>query len=177
MKTLICNVKGFFKTFLKRQNVLFLVLPVIALLAVTLFFSATTDKGKPFIAEHAKFINNNDSIAKKPNVDIKVNREYDENGNMIRYDSSYSYSYSSTNIDDEELKNFFNNWDFKYTSPFNNKFFDDFMNYDPFKDTKSFDPNAFGYELGKTFFDQLELLHKRDSLFLKEFVQHGIFVP
>jgi hypothetical protein len=30
-----------------------------------------------------------------PQTDIKVNKEYDENGNLIRYDSTYTYFYSS----------------------------------------------------------------------------------
>jgi hypothetical protein len=30
-----------------------------------------------------------------PKKDIKVNREYDENGNLIRYDSTYVYSWST----------------------------------------------------------------------------------
>lgn len=32
----------------------------------------------------------------EPKEDIKVNREFDENGNMIRYDSTYTWSWSST---------------------------------------------------------------------------------
>lgn len=35
----------------------------------------------------------------QPNTDIKVNKEYDDNGNLIRYDSTYSYSYSSDGTD------------------------------------------------------------------------------
>lgn len=31
----------------------------------------------------------------EPKVDIKVNREYDENGNVIRYDSTYTSTWSS----------------------------------------------------------------------------------
>ena len=40
-----------------------------------------------------------DSI--QPKTDIKVNKEYDEKGNLIRYDSSYSYYYS--NIENDSL--------------------------------------------------------------------------
>lgn len=29
----------------------------------------------------------------KPNYNVKVNKEFDEKGNLIRYDSTYSYSY------------------------------------------------------------------------------------
>jgi len=35
-----------------------------------------------------------DRKSKSPKEDIKVNREYDENGNLIRFDSLYSYSWS-----------------------------------------------------------------------------------
>ena len=31
----------------------------------------------------------------QPKTDIRVNREYDKNGNLIRYDSTYSYYYSN----------------------------------------------------------------------------------
>lgn len=31
-----------------------------------------------------------------PKIDIKVNRQFDENGNVIGYDSTYSYSYSDS---------------------------------------------------------------------------------
>ncbi len=32
----------------------------------------------------------------KPKVEVKVNKEYDENGNLIRYDSAYVWSYTNT---------------------------------------------------------------------------------
>ncbi|WP_282125209.1 hypothetical protein [Marinifilum flexuosum] len=38
-----------------------------------------------------------------PKKDLKVNKEYDEDGNLIRYDSSYVYSWSS-----DSTKQFFN---------------------------------------------------------------------
>jgi len=39
--------------------------------------------------------NKNDTIKVQPDVNIKVNKEYDENGNLIRYDSTYTYIYSN----------------------------------------------------------------------------------
>jgi hypothetical protein len=39
----------------------------------------------------------------EPKVDYKVNKEYDENGNLIKYDSTYIYYYS--NIDKKAMKN------------------------------------------------------------------------
>jgi hypothetical protein len=38
-----------------------------------------------------------------PKTNIKVNKEYDEQGNLIRYDSTYSYSYS--NMDNDSIPN------------------------------------------------------------------------
>ncbi len=39
----------------------------------------------------------------EPKIDINVNKEYDDNGNVIRYDSSYvkTYSYNGTLSEDE----------------------------------------------------------------------------
>lgn len=38
-----------------------------------------------------------------PKTNIKVNKEYDDQGNLIRYDSTYSYSYS--NMDNDSIPN------------------------------------------------------------------------
>ena len=35
-----------------------------------------------------------DTIA-KPKVDVRVNKKYDDKGNLLQYDSTYSYFYSS----------------------------------------------------------------------------------
>ncbi len=39
------------------------------------------------------------SLDNKPKVEVKVNKEYDENGNIIRYDSTYVWSYTNTTGD------------------------------------------------------------------------------
>jgi hypothetical protein len=50
-------------------------------------------------------IENNDTAKDKnnPKTNIKVNKEYDNQGNLIRYDSTYSYSYS--NMDNDTVFN------------------------------------------------------------------------
>ena len=45
-------------------------------------------------------VKNNEKVvpadsANKPQVSVKVNRQYDDKGNIIRFDSTYSYIYSS----------------------------------------------------------------------------------
>jgi len=54
-------------------------------------------------------------VKNKPQTNIKVNKEYDNKGNMIRYDSTYSWSYSSDGTNAEindsmmnEIKSHFN---------------------------------------------------------------------
>ena len=65
----------------------------------------------------------------KPDENITVNKEYDEHGNLTRYDSIYSYSYSSGNKLNDSIKmqfqRHFNNHSF-----FNDSFFDDFFKRD-----------------------------------------------
>ncbi len=39
----------------------------------------------------------------KPKTNVKVNKVYDDNGNLIRYDSIYTYYYS--NVEDDSLMN------------------------------------------------------------------------
>ena len=35
----------------------------------------------------------------KPNINVRVNKEFDSKGNLTRYDSTYSYVYKGGNID------------------------------------------------------------------------------
>lgn len=77
-----------------------------------------------------------------PKTNIKVNKEYDEDGNLVRYDSTYSYFYS--NIENETIKQdsifnlFKNNFNQRYffsDEPYFNDFFfeDSLLRYDFYK--------------------------------------------
>ncbi|MFL1011535.1 hypothetical protein [Flavisericum labens] len=76
----------------------------------------------------------------KPDENITVNKEYDDQGNLIKYDSIYSYSYSSNGKLSDSLKlqfqKHFNNHSF-----FNDSFFDDFFGKDSI--TGGFHPDDF----------------------------------
>jgi hypothetical protein len=85
-----------------------------------------------------------------PKTAIKVNKEYDKNGNLIKYDSTYSYYYSNIQnnpvLADSILNIFKNNFNEKYffsNAPyFNDMFFQDsLMFYDFYK--KDFFQNRF----------------------------------
>jgi hypothetical protein len=53
-----------------------------------------TKKGSSGLAETKKAAPlKGDSLA-KPRIDVKVNKQYDDKGNIVRFDSTYSYFYS-----------------------------------------------------------------------------------
>lgn len=88
-----------------------------------------------------------------PKEDVKVNREYDENGNLIKFDSIHSYSWSG----DTTLLKSFSPEDFK--KQFDNSF-------------SFFSDSTFG---GNSFFGNFDQMFahpfgaEQDSVFLKKF--------
>lgn len=76
---------------------------------------------------------NKDIKKNQPKEDIKVNREYDEQGNLIRFDSTYTYNWSGdttflnskgrTDLDQifKDHFNFFGDFDRQFLSHFGNK--------------------------------------------------------
>jgi hypothetical protein len=97
-------------------------------------------------------INNNGKQLKDslPQTNIKVNKEYDKNGNLIKYDSTYSTYYSSVKsnsiLKDSIFNNFKNQFNKSYyfsNQPFFKNFFfeDSLLMYDFYK--KDFFYNRF----------------------------------
>lgn len=86
--------------------------------------------------------NKEQTVTNLPQTSIKVNKEYDKNGNVIRYDSAYSYYYSNIKNDTskrdsifELFKNQFNSNYFFSNKPYFNDFFfqDSLLKYDFYK--------------------------------------------
>lgn len=70
------------------------VFPMFLIVSFILFSFVAQNKGQ------RNFINgkpdNEDSLkTNQPQVNYKVNKQYDENGNLVGYDSTFTYSYSS----------------------------------------------------------------------------------
>ncbi len=89
-----------------------------------------------------------DSI--QPDTIVKVNKKYDKNGNLIQYDSLYSYYYSNIAKDSvlrdsilSQFKKLFNEKYFFSEEPYFNKLFfeDSLLKYDFYK--KDFFSNRF----------------------------------
>lgn len=101
----------------------------------------------------------------QPKEDIHVNREFDQNGNLVKFDSIYSYSWSGDTLLTDSLHP--GNFAFPFGNNFNfppdSSFFDL-----PF--FQGFDPNTFGLfsqkqdSLMKKFRSQHHLQFKNDSI-------------
>ncbi len=112
----------------------------------------------------------------KPQTKIIVNKEYDESGNLVKFDSSYSYFYSSLDSDstfgDSSYslfqKDFFNSFP-NIQKPFLTDIFfeDSLLNYDFYKD--DFFSNRFRFN--RQSFDKL--FEKMDSLKNKFYKKHS----
>lgn len=79
-------------------------------------------------------VKNKDTI--KPKVNIKVYKEYDEKGNLISIDSTYTYFYSNIKNDSILEKEIFNNFRLDLNNqfkPFDSLFMKDFFQDSPFR--------------------------------------------
>ena len=101
------------------------------------------------------------AISSNPQTNIKVNKVYDKNGNIVRYDSTYSSYYSNVKdnkkLMDSIFDNFRNRFNDKFSfsdNPYFNNFFfqDSLLKYDFYK--KDFFINRFK-----------ENIRRMDSLF------------
>lgn len=101
------------------------ILVFLALLCSITGCYAQNDKSK------IKYATNSDTVHYRPQVNWKVNKEFDKQGNLIRYDSTYSWSYSGNSaklqIEDDSLFNSFKKqFDFGFPS-FTQEGFDDLI--------------------------------------------------
>ena len=111
----------------------------------------------------------------KPKIDYKVNKEYDENGNLIRLDSTYTYYYSNIDKDAMMKDSIFQkiNAHFNKHSPFGESFYDDFFQDDSFNEEDFFQEDFFRGNFKKNREMMNKMMQKMDSLknqfFIKEF--------
>ena len=120
-----------------------------------------------------------------PRTDVKVDKQYDSVGNLIRYDSTYSYYYSNiqddNNLRDSIFNDFRKQFERKYffsRNPyFNSLFFQDsLLNYDFYR--QDFFMNRFRNNM--MMMDSLfwEMDSLKNNFFNKQFVTPGpLMVP
>ncbi|PKP33317.1 MAG: hypothetical protein CVT99_02395 [Bacteroidetes bacterium HGW-Bacteroidetes-16] len=137
-------------------------------IAVTLVLSSCNGQEKQ---------NKNDKLGdvkNAPKEDIKVNKEYDKDGNLIRYDSTYTYFYSNIEknpITEDSIfynfrKMFDANYPFSFKPFFNDLFFEDsLMKYDFYK--KDFFSERFRQNMEQT----EKMFKEMDSIKNKYFME------
>jgi hypothetical protein len=104
-------------------------------------------------------------LQNQPKVDIKVNKKYDENGNLVQFDSSYSIVYSSPNATSNiQFFNFDNDSIFSQFK--NNMNVNPFTNDDFFRDFQSFgfDQNMFQMNPMQQLKQMEEMMNKMRNL-------------
>jgi len=137
----------------------------------------TKDADKTELKEHEE------TITEQPKGSWKVNKEFDDQGNLIRYDSIYSWSSNgkfddlSTLEKDSLLKSFKSRF-FTNFSDFENNGFDDVFSKDSLFSKRFFNDDFFESDFGKDFMDidkitqqmiakQKKFLEKYQSEFIK----------
>lgn len=142
----------------------------ILFLAITLIFSSC--KGQEKKLEDNKLSDTKNA----PKEDIIVNKEYDKDGNLIRYDSTYTYFYSNIENDTIAEDSIFTNfrkmfelqYPFSYKPSFNNFFFrDSLMKYDFYK--KDFFSERFkqNMEQSEKIFQEMDSI--KNKFFMEQF--------
>ncbi len=110
-----------------------------------------------------------------PHSSWKVNRKYDDKGNLIRYDSTYTWSYSSGGKSrqvnaDSVMASFRREFNVEFPSLFNKSFGDPVWSDSLFyKDFTS--PDYFMHKWENNYFDMRSMMLRMDSLrnaFLRE---------
>ena len=110
-----------------------------------------------------------DDTLSKPKVSVKVNKQYDDKGNIVKYDSSYSYFYSSPGgkamhlSNDSVYSQFRTFFDKKYPNFFHAQYDNVFFNDSLFKyDFFNNDYFMKRFEMNKKMFDRI--YQQMDSL-------------
>jgi hypothetical protein len=125
-----------------------------------LFFMACKDNSNKTIAQ-ATLLSRPDTSA-NPKTEVHVNKKYDEKGNLIRFDSTYSYRYvspggKSRNIETDTLFRHFKSYYLSnYDTMFNNNFGSIFFSDSLFK-YDFMQPDYFSkrFELNRKRFEQM----------------------
>jgi len=140
---------------------------IISLLTVVLLGSCSGQENK---RDQKKIVKQN-----APKTNIKVNKEYDKNGNLKSYDSTYTYYYSNIGQDSALAdsiftaftKNFKMSYPFSSEPYFNDLFFQDsLLKYDFYKE------DFFSERFKKNMEKMNQLFNEMDSLKNEFFLKH-----
>ena len=117
-----------------------------------------------------------DTTTSNPKIDIKVKKEYDKAGNIVRYDSSYIYIYkypdgSTKSLNIDSIFNHFQPYFFDKSFNLMRKPFYQFFEMDTIFQKHFFDQDYFMKQFEQEMFQFEKMMHEMDSLknlYLKE---------
>lgn len=153
---------------------------ILVFITVFLSFSCSGQKNE---TKKSEIQESEENIFKEPKGSWKVNKEFDENGNLIRYDSIYSWSSSNTfdNLlitERDSLIQSFKSRFFTNFSGFKNQGFEDLFAQDSLFSKQFFNNDFFASDFGQDFMNidkirqqmmerQKKFLEKYQSEFIK----------
>jgi hypothetical protein len=124
----------------------------------------TKGQSNPEKNNHAAVMNDSTN---KPKVNIQVNRRFDDKGNLIGFDSTYSTFYSNIKGDTSRMDSLMSHFDryfqdnhsSMFNNQFNSLFFDDSLRYPDFFHNDFFMKR---YELNDAYLR--DMMHRMDSI-------------
>ncbi len=133
------------------------------------FFILKTGKTSKAATSSEVFKERKDSIPNNPKVNIKVRKKFDDNGNLIGYDSTYSYEYVShggkaQKIEMDSLMKQFQPFFFQEGSTIMQDPFSDFFNNDSTQKDNFLDEHFFENQFNHNNFDFQNMFRQMDSL-------------
>lgn len=116
-----------------------------------------------------------ENIVAQPKGSWKVNKEFDDKGNLIRYDSIYSWSSNGkldefSNVDKDSLLQSFKSRFFNNFSDFKNRGFDDVFSKDSLFSKRFFDDDFFRSDFGRDFMD-IDKIRQQMIVMQKKFLE------
>lgn len=129
-----------------------------------LFFIAFVIVG--FLFFNQQIFSQKEQTGNKPNVNIRINKQIDKDGNITSYDSTYSYSWSSNEDDSTTIDSIFNT----FGNRFNHSFFNTLPDTNNLKafmyPSFMFDNNA---NMQRDIFDEMEKMMQNQEALMKQF--------
>ncbi|MFP4025279.1 MAG: hypothetical protein ACLFVR_12210 [Thiohalospira sp.] len=157
---------------MKNKKILWITASLLIIIIGTVVgFSENLNKTAPYLETPEE-----DTLKTNPKIDIKVNKEFDDDGNIIRYDSTYSYIYTYPNgkqesINIDSLFQSFQPYFFNRSFDLMQDPFKHFFERDSFYERHFFDHDYFMQQFEQERFKFEEMMKRMDSLrneFLKD---------
>jgi hypothetical protein len=147
-----------------------------ALIAIPLLMSSCSENTKGQTADDKKITAGSADSLNKPKVNIQVNKHYDDKGNVIGFDSTYTSFYSNVQGDTMRMDSLMGSFDKyfskDYSSIFKNEFNSLFFN-DSSRNPDFFHNDYFlkRYELNDHYFR--DMMNRMDSIKNRFYEQHS----